>query len=322
ANAGTAPTYHWLVNGVAVASATSPTFTSSTLANGDRVQVEVTPTAGLCSSGVATATATVVLTASPVPTVSILALPAGPVCPGTALIFSIDQLANASGASQFQWLVDGTPVAGQTASAFTSTTLRDGQLVSVLLSTTNACGQPATATSAAVRVALSPVVVVSAGPDKTIFEGDQVVLEGTANGTYPVVWSPAQTLTFGTDPLHPTAAPTTTTTYTLTAGTGGCASTSTVTVTVLDPLRIPNAFSPNGDGRDDTWEIDRIGNFGSNRVLVFNRWGNKIFETTGYQRGNEWDGTIKGQPAPIGTYYYVITLGTGRAYSGWVTVLY
>jgi gliding motility-associated-like protein len=320
-NAGTAPTYRWLVNGVAVASATGPTFTSSTLANGDQVQVELTPTAGLCSSGVATATAAVTLTTSPVPTVSIAGQPAGPVCAGDALVFGVAQTTNVGPALQYQWQVDGTSVAGQTGPTFTSTTLRDGQAVSLLLTTTNTCGQPATATSATVRVAISPVVVVSAGPDKTIFEGDQVQLEGTVNGNYPVVWSPSQTLILGSNPLQPMAAPTTTTTYTLTAGTGGCASTSQVTVTVLDPLGIPNAFSPNGDGNDDTWEIDRIGNFSGNRVVVFNRWGNKIFETESYKRGNEWNGTMNGQPAPFGAYYYVITLGTGRTYSGWVTVM-
>jgi gliding motility-associated-like protein len=318
-NAGTAPTYRWLVNGVAAA--TSPTFTTSTLANGDQVQVEVTPTAGLCSSGAATATVAVVLTTSPAPTLSIAALPAGPVCAGTSVTYSISQSANTGTGAQYQWLVDGLAIAGQSGTTFTSTTLRDGQVVSVMLKTTTACGQAATATSNTVAAAISPVVTVSAGPDQTIFEGGQVVLQGSANGG-PVTWSPSQGLTFGTDPLKPTAAPTITTTYTLSAGTGGCASSSTVTVTVLSPLRIPNAFTPNGDGRDDTWEIDRIGNFGDNKVIVFNRWGNKIFETTHYQRGNEWDGTIKGSPAPLGTYYYVITLGNGRSFTGPLTILY
>jgi len=87
-------------------------------------------------------------------------------------------------------------------------------------------------------------------------------------------------------------------------------------------VRIPSAISPNGDGQDDTWEIDHIGDYAGNHVLVFNRWGSKIFETTGYSRGNEWNGTIGGQPAPIGTYYYVITLGNGKSYSGPLTVVY
>jgi gliding motility-associated-like protein len=321
-NAGTAPTYRWLVNGVAVASATGPTFTSSTLANGDQVQVEITPTAGLCSSGVATATVAVTLTTSPAPTVSIAAQPAGPVCAGTPVTYSISQSANTGTGVQYQWQVDGTNVTGQTATTFTSSTLRNGQVVTLVLTATTACGQPATATSNAVAAAISPVVTVSAGPNQTIFEGGQVVLQGTMSGTGPATWSPSTGLTFGSDPLRPTAAPTVTTTYTLTAGTGGCASTSQVTVVVLDALLIPNAFTPNGDGDDDTWQIDRIGNFNDNKVIVFNRWGNKIFETNHYQRGNEWDGTIKGSPAPLGTYYYVITLGNGKSYTGPLTVLY
>jgi gliding motility-associated-like protein len=321
-NAGTAPTYRWLVNGVAVASATGPTFTSSTLANGDQVQVEVTPAAGLCSSGVATATVAVTLTTSPAPTVQIVPFPVGSVCPGDALVFSIGQATNLGSAPQYQWLVDGTAVAGQTGPTFTSTTLRNGQVVSLAVNTTTACGQAATATSNTLAAIIRPVVTVNAGPNQTIFEGGQVVLQGTVSGTGTVTWSPSTGLTIGSDPLHPTAAPTVTTTYTLSSGTGGCASTSQVTVIVLDALRIPNAFTPNGDGNDDTWQIDRIGNFNENKVIVFNRWGNKIFETNHYQRGNEWDGTIKGSPAPLGTYYYVITLGNGKSYTGPLTILY
>lgn len=322
ANAGSAPTYRWLVNGVAVAAATGPTFTSSTLANGDQVQVAVTPTAGLCSSSsTVTATVTVTLTTSPAPALSIVAQPAGPVCPGEPLTFSIARAANVGAGAQYQWQVDGANAAGQTGSTFTSSTLRNGQAVSLLLNATTACGQVVTATSNVVRAAISPVVIISAGPDKTIFEGDKVELEGTANGTYPVAWTPTQSLTFGNDPLRPTASPTATTVYTLSAGAGGCASSSQVTVNVLPPLRIPNAFTPNGDGREDTWEIERIGNLGGNRVIVFNRWGGKVFETQNYQRGNEWDGTIKGQAAPIAAYYYLITLSSGRSYTGWVTIL-
>ncbi|RZK60821.1 MAG: hypothetical protein EOO59_06565, partial [Hymenobacter sp.] len=62
-NVGTAPTFQWFVNNVAVA--TGATFTSSTLVTGDQVRVEVTPTVGLCSTGLATATVTVTRTPTP-----------------------------------------------------------------------------------------------------------------------------------------------------------------------------------------------------------------------------------------------------------------
>ncbi|GAA4493948.1 hypothetical protein GCM10023172_03220 [Hymenobacter ginsengisoli] len=322
-NAGTAPTYRWLVNGLPVS--TAPSYTSSTLTDGDLVQVELTPTAGLCTSGVAVATARVSLTSTPLPVVAMQLQTALPVCIGSPLTFSFGQATNAGPALQYQyqWQVDGVAVAGATGPTFTSTTLRDGQAVRLVLGTTNSCGQPVTATSAAVRVAITQPVQISAGPDKIITEGEKVVLEGTADGTYPVVWSPAPTLTFRNgNQLRPEAAPLVTTTYTLAAGAGYCGSTSPVTITVLPRVRIPSAFSPNGDNTDDTWQIDNIGQYANNRVIVFNRWGAKIFEATNYRQGNEWNGTINGQPAPIGTYYYLITLGNSKSFTGPITVVY
>ncbi len=221
--------------------------------------------------------------------------------------------------------MNGTDVPGATGPTFTSSTLRDGQTVTLRLSTVNSCGQTVTAVSNAVTVRIQPPVKISAGPDKQIFLGSSVVLEGTADGSYPVTWTPTTGLTFpGNDPLRPVAAPTVTTTYRLSAGTGGCAAFDEVTVTVLPPIRIPNAFTPNGDGRDDTWQIENIEQFPNTTVTVFNRWGNKIFSAENYSRANEWRGDINGQPAPVGTYYYVVvTKGPlGKSYSGSITVLY
>ncbi len=166
---------------------------------------------------------------------------------------------------------------------------------------------------------------VDAGPDKEILAGTSVVLEGRADGTYPVTWTPQAGLTFReNDPLRPVASPTVTTTYTISAGEGGCADSDQVTVTVRPPIRIPNAFTPNGDGRDDTWQIEFIEQFPDNTVSIFNRWGNRIFSAENYSRANEWKGDINGQPAPVGTYYYVVvTKGPlGKSYSGSITILY
>jgi gliding motility-associated-like protein len=321
-SAGASPTYQWFINNVAVASGS--TFTSSTLVTGDQVRVELTPTAGLCSTtNLVSATVTVTRTAPVVPVVTIAAQPSRPVCPGEALTFSVASLTGASPLPTYQWQVDGTNVAGATSATFTSSTLRNGQTVTLSLTTTNNCGQPATAVSNGVVVQILPPVVLSAGPDKEIFAGTSVTLEGTANGTYPVTWSPAAGLTFPTnDPLRPVVSPTVTTTYTVSTGTGACAASDQVTVTVRQPIRIPNAFSPNGDGNDDTWQIDFIEQFPDNTVTVFNRWGTKIFSATNYSRANEWRGDINGQMAPFGTYYYVIvTKGPlGKSYAGWIQI--
>ena len=321
-NAGTAPTYRWFVNNVLVA--TTATYTSTTLANGDQVKVEQTPTAGFCATSPAVATVPISLTPVPLPVLAVALQTVLPVCVGAPITFSLAKVTDPGVNARYQWQVDGVDVAGATQPTFTSTTLRDGQRVTLALRTTTViCSLAVTAVSNAIPVSVSPPIDVEAGPDKTITEGDEVTLEGTASGTYPVVWSPAASLTFrGNNQLRPAAAPLVTTTYTLSAGGGSCTDQSSVTVTVTPRVRIPNALSPNGDGLDDTWEIDNIGVYPSNHVLVFNRWGNKIFETTNYGRANEWHGDINGQPAPIGTYYYVITLGNGKKYSGPLTVLY
>ncbi|GAB3242335.1 hypothetical protein GCM10027346_38480 [Hymenobacter seoulensis] len=322
-NAGPAPTFRWLVNNVAVA--TGPTFTSSTLATGDVVKVEVTPTAGLCSARPAEASVTVTRTPTPAPTLSINVQPGGPVCPGDPLTFSLTNVTNPGPTPAYQWLVNGNPVAGATNPVFTSTTLREGQVVTLRLRTTNVCGQAVTAVSNPITARILPPVDVNAGPDKEILAGTSVVLEGQADGTYPVTWTPATGLVISpNDPLRPVASPLVTTTYTLSGGAGGCADSDQVTVTVRPPIRIPNAFTPNGDGRDDTWQIEFIEQFPDNTVSVFNRWGNRIFSVNGYNRSNEWKGDINGQPAPVGTYYYVVvTKGPlGKSYSGSITILY
>jgi gliding motility-associated-like protein len=77
-----------------------------------------------------------------------------------------------------------------------------------------------------------------------------------------------------------------------------------------DCIFIPNSFTPNGDGKNDTWMIKNIGLRPNCLVIVFNKWGNKLFESKGYNE--PWDGTLNGTPLPSDTYYYVIDLGTGK----------
>jgi gliding motility-associated-like protein len=319
-NAGPAPTFRWYINNTLVAS--SPTYTSSTLRNGDIVRVEVVPTVGFCATSLAVASVTINLTPVTLPTARIKSQTTLPACSSTPVVVAVDSIGSPGATMTYQWQVDGVSVSGATSPTFTSSTLRNGQVVTLLLSTPSACGL-LTVTSNPLTVSIIQNVDISAGPDKTIMEGDLVELEGAANGNYPVVWTPAQTLTFPAgNQLRPMAAPTVTTTYMLSAKVGYCSGESQVTITVTPRVRIPNAFSPNGDGLDDAWEIDRIAEYPGSHVIVFNRWGMKLFETTGYSRSNQWNGTINGQPAPLGTYYYLITLGNGKSYTGPLTVVY
>ena len=96
----------------------------------------------------------------------------------------------------------------------------------------------------------------------------------------------------------------------------------TVTASI-EPCQITvyNGFTPDGDGLNDNWIIENIENFSSNTVTIFNRWGNKIWNTTDYNNTNNvWNGkTQSGGSLPSGTYFYVIELENGNGIKkGWV----
>jgi gliding motility-associated-like protein len=88
--------------------------------------------------------------------------------------------------------------------------------------------------------------------------------------------------------------------------------TALVYITVLPPndLFVPNLFTPNGDGDNDFFEIPGIENYPNASVLIFNRWGNEVYNRAPYQ--NEWNGNNNnGEPLPAATYYYILDLGDG-----------
>jgi gliding motility-associated-like protein len=175
--------------------------------------------------------------------------------------------------------------------------------------------------SAFQTVALLPKPVVSAGPDQVILLGNPVLLDATTTGTGLVYqWSPAIWLNNATI-LKPTANPSIDTAYWLKVTTSdNCSDSDRVFIRVLQPVEAANAFSPNGDGIHDRWIIKNIATYDKGVVQVFNRWGQLLFQSTGYK--SPWDGTSKGNPLPSGTYYYIIAPGEGRKpVAGWLQLL-
>jgi gliding motility-associated-like protein len=111
------------------------------------------------------------------------------------------------------------------------------------------------------------------------------------------------------------------TTYTLTITDSlGCVTPGTTHIVVSPFLSVSNAFSPNGDGTNDTWEIAGLVAYENSTVDVFNRYGALIFHSKGY--GIPWDGKSNGQPVPVGVYYFIVdTKLNGQRFTGYVTVL-
>jgi gliding motility-associated-like protein len=88
-----------------------------------------------------------------------------------------------------------------------------------------------------------------------------------------------------------------------------------------DCIRIPNAFTPNGDGINDEWIIENIHLFPRALIKIFNRWGQVIYEA--YGSDEPWDGTYNGKFVPTGSYIYIIQLfNSNTNYQGLVTIIY
>lgn len=142
-----------------------------------------------------------------------------------------------------------------------------------------------------------------------IYPGDMVVLTAIFNQPVNFSWSPPNSVEQPTNPTTP-AYPTESTTYTVKIPSDSdCVLTQSVQVTVLSPkcddtfVFLPTAFSPNGDGEN---EVVRL----LSRVVtdaywvVYNRWGEKVFEATDIN--DAWDGTYKGTLQPSDTYGYYL----------------
>ncbi len=79
---------------------------------------------------------------------------------------------------------------------------------------------------------------------------------------------------------------------------------------INDHFHIPNAFTPNGDGLNDEFKlISKSDNISAFKLHIYNRWGQMVFESNDIPNG--WDGKIKGEDAPAGTYVYRIKYTVG-----------
>lgn len=95
-----------------------------------------------------------------------------------------------------------------------------------------------------------------------------------------------------------------------------------VSIEILcESLTIVSGFSPNGDGINDNFTILGVQNFPNNSILIFNKWGEKIFQQNGYD--NSWSGEKdhgSALPEEESLYYYVFDNGEGKSYSGYVKI--
>jgi len=162
--------------------------------------------------------------------------------------------------------------------------------------------------SDSLMIVVNKLPKADAGPDKVILNGQSVVLNGAADGTDIVyTWTPIDFLT-GPGTLTPTVSPPANQTYTLnvTSNKGCGTAMDDVLVKVYKGLFIPNAFTPNNDGLNDTWNIETLAAYPAAVVKVYNRYGQLVFDNHGISK--PWDGKFKGTLLSPGAYVYTIDL--------------
>ncbi len=193
----------------------------------------------------------------------------------------------AGGGQDYQWST-GDMIATATVAPTSTTTYF------VTVTDVNSCVNTDTVT---VEVHPLPVVEATAA-DSAICLGEKTELEAAGANFYE--WNNGQTGQLIT------IMPMSTATYTVTGtDTNGCVSSGSTTVIAEDcsTFYIPNAFSPNGDGLNDTYSP--AGDFAAMdeyRLLIFDRYGRMVFQTQDPAKG--WDGMVDGEPAKQGVYTY------------------
>jgi gliding motility-associated-like protein len=169
---------------------------------------------------------------------------------------------------------------------------------------------------ALVLVVVTPPAVVFAGDDTSILIGQTLQLNAVDvnnSGFTSYQWSPATGLD-NPGIQDPVATITADITYTVTAMTPqGCAGTDTITIKAVNTadIIVPNAFTPDANGKNDVLRPHAIGIQVFKYFAVYNRWGQRVFYTT--NEGAAWDGTLGGQSQPTGTYVW---MAMGLDFSG------
>lgn len=174
----------------------------------------------------------------------------------------------------------------------------------VLTATSNqGCPKPVSDT---VVVQVAPRIFADAGRDTVAVTGQPLQLQATGGQSYtwyppiglnnPGVDNPVATFDGSTEAI----------TYYVTVAQDGCTAVDSVRVVVFKTgadILVPNAFTPNGDGRNDIIRPILVGMKSLNRFQVFNRWGQLVYETK--IGGQGWDGRINGVLQATGTYAFV-----------------
>jgi gliding motility-associated-like protein len=300
ANGGSLPAYQWMVNG-APAGTNGPAYSSSTLVDGDQVTCRMISN-GICSNPVSAVSNTVNISLTPnfVSSVSVVTS-ANDICHDSVVTFTASPSTGIN-APSYQWLVNGRQT-GKDTSVYSSGSLNNGDVITAIMTSNLRCSPPVASNAIAMTVYDIPRIQLT--PDTIVAPDSHILLNPVITGPFDSYqWTPAIGLD---DPtlLKPTASPAVTTIYQLDiSNSNGCTASAKERIEVFYDLLMPNAFTPNGDGRNDLFRIPPFITLTIKQFSIYNRWGTKVFTTTTSAGG--WNGRMGGQAQPADTYLWII----------------
>lgn len=303
---GANPQYQWLVDGGVVGSSKGGVLqplTSSTLQDGQVVTATMKSDAAcLTGSGYAASNA-IVVPVIPIPATAVsVAASAMRICADSVVVFKATP-DNGGVDPRYQWQVNGVNAGGDSA-VFDDAGLRNGDVVNVSMTADHVCSQ-AVKDPQGVTMTIYPLPVVSLDTAIVIAGGSSVQLTPAVTGDIASFsWTPLAGIE-DAGSITPVVKPVGTTAYTLgVVTTDGCKADATEKVEVFYDVRMPAAFTPNGDGHNDLFRVPPRIPVVIRRFAVYNRQGEMVFYTT--KVGDGWDGTYRGHPQPAGTYVWFV----------------
>ena len=317
---GDNPQYFWTLNGKSVGGSDS-IYLNNSIANGDVVSCQLLSDA-YCTFPLQVMSNSIVIQSITVGSSVSIGSSANNICSGTPVNFVATPV-NGGNSPSFQWQVNGEKV-GTNSNQYTSSSLKDQDVVSCIMTSSVGCTLPVVcANPDTMTVYATPVVF--AGNDTIIIGGKSIRLAPTVTGTIASYqWTPSTGLD-NPSVANPVASPAHSSTYELeVTTTDGCDGSDKITIEVFYGLHMPNAFTPNNDGKNDVFRIPLSYPVKLNSFSIYNRWGNKVFTTSDVSQG--WDGSWNHQLQPSGTYvweidYFDIISGKTAHNSGTVVLI-
>ncbi|OQP62651.1 hypothetical protein A3860_26945 [Niastella vici] len=223
--------------------------------------------------------------------------------PSTASVCEKDTVRlSAAGGDEYTWLAANNSILGNTADIMLKPAADQTYRVRIK---ENTCNNVDTI-SIPVTVKAIPTPVITKSNDIDCSTGQAILHAG---GGISYEWDAAPGIQ-NINSANPTVTPPQTTTYSVkVTNTQGCSAKDSITVLAdfakaMSTYPVPNAFTPNNDGKNDCFGLKRWGQVIELKFEVFNRWGERVFTTTDPMQC--WDGRFKGELQPAGGFVYRI----------------